>query len=208
MSKCCFCNFIKRSFLYQILIIIAALKLKDAYKYNRAFIERIEDFLDSINLPEEWVEYLPRNKEITHKGFLITLIIFASFSILNISFFKIFSGIGCLLLGFLFHNPIPEIKKFLKNKEPCSWATFEQNLPEMEFMLYVCLSLAMFANAFCSGTCKKEQTKEKKEENVIRLNKVEDNKEQPAKTKKEKNENNKKKKKKASGKKNPKKKKE
>ena len=208
MSKCCFCNFIKRSFLYQILIIIAALKLKDAYKYNRAFIERIEDFLDSINLPEEWVEYLPRNKEITHKGFLISLIVFASFSILNISFFKIFSGIGCLLLGFLFHNPIPEIKKFLKNKEPCSWATFEQNLPEMEFMLYVCLSLAMFANAFCSGTCKKEQTKEKKEENVIRLNKVEDNKEQPAKTKKEKNENNKQNKEKASGKKNPKKKKE
>ena len=208
MSKCCFCNFLKRSFLYQILIIIAALKLKDAYKYNRAFIERIEDFLDSINLPEEWVEYLPRNKEITHKGFLISLIVFASFSILNISFFKIFSGIGCLLLGFLFHNPIPEIKKFLKNKEPCSWATFEQNLPEMEFMLYVCLSLAMFANAFCSGTCKKEQTKEKKEENVIRLNKVEDNKEQPAKTKKEKNENNKQNKEKASGKKNPKKKKE
>ena len=208
MSKCCFCNFIKRSFLYQILIIIAALKLKDAYKYNRAFIERIEDFLDSINLPEEWIEYLPRNKEITHKGFLISLIVFASFSILNISFFKIFSGIGCLLLGFLFHNPIPEIKKFLKNKEPCSWATFEQNLPEMEFMLYVCLSLAMFANAFCSGTCKKEQTKEKKEENVIRLNKVEDNKEQPAKTKKEKNENNKQNKEKASGKKNPKKKKE
>ena len=208
MSKCCFCNFIKRSFLYQILIIIAALKLKDAYKYNRAFIERIEDFLDSINLPEEWIEYLPRNKEITHKGFLISLIVFASFSILNISFFKIFSGIGCLLLGFLFHNPIPEIKKFLKNKEPCSWATFEQNLPEMEFMLYVCLSLAMFANAFCSGTCKKEQTKEKKEENVIRLNKVENNKEQPAKTKKEKNENNKQNKEKASGKKNPKKKKE
>ena len=208
MSKCCFCNFIKRSFLYQILIIIAALKLKDAYKYNRAFIERIEDFLDSINLPEEWVEYLPRNKEITHKGFLISLIVFASFSILNISFFKIFSGIGCLLLGFLFHNPIPEIKKFLKKKEPCSWATFEQNLPEMEFMLYVCLSLAMFANAFCSGTCKKEQTKEKKEENVIRLNKVENNKEQPAKTKKEKNENNKQNKEKASGKKNTKKKKE
>ena len=208
MSNCCFCNFIKRSFLYQILIIIAALKLKDAYKYNRAFIERIEDFLDSINLPEEWVEYLPRNKEITHKGFLISLIVFASFSILNISFFKIFSGIGCLLLGFLFHNPIPEIKKFLKNKEPCSWATFEQNLPEMEFMLYVCLSLAMFANAFCSGTCKKEQTKEKKEENVIRLNKVENNKEQPAKTKKEKNENNKQNKEKASGKKNTKKKKE
>ena len=208
MSKCCFCNFIKRSILYQILIIIAALKLKDAYKYNRAFIERIEDFLDSINLPEEWVEYLPRNKEITHKGFLISLIVFASFSILNISFFKIFSGIGCLLLGFLFHNPIPEIKKFLKKNEPCSWATFEQNLPEMEFMLYVCLSLAMFANAFCSGTCEKEQTKEKKEENVIRLNKVEDNKEPPAKTKKEKNENNKQNKEKASGKKNSKKKKE
>ena len=208
MSNCCFCNFIKRSFLYQILIIIAALKLKDAYKYNRAFIERIGDFLDSINLPEEWVDYLPRNKEITHKGFLISLIVFASFSILNISFFKFLSGIGCLLLGFLYHNPIPQIKKFLKKQEPCSWATFEQNLPEMEFILYVCLALAMFANAFCSGTCKKEQIKEKKEENVINLNKVEDKKEQQVKTKKEKKENNKQNKEKGAGKKNPKKKKE
>ena len=208
MSNCCLCNFIKRSFLYQILIIIAALKLKDAYRYNRAFIERIGDFLDSINLPEEWVDYLPRNKEITHKGFLITLIVLASFSILNISFFKFLSGIGCLLLGFLYHNPIPKIKKFLKKGEPCSWATFEQNLPEMEFILYVCLALAMFANTFCSGTCKKEQNKEKKEENVVNLNKVEDKKEQQVKTKKEKKENNKINKEKGAAKKNTKKKKE
>ena len=208
MSNRCFCNFIKRSFLYQILIIIAALKLKDAYRYNRAFIERIGDFLDSINLPEEWVDYLPRNKEITHKGFLITLIVLASFSILNISFFKFLSGIGCLLLGFLYHNPIPKIKKFLKKGEPCSWATFEQNLPEMEFILYVCLALAMFANTFCSGTCKKEQNKEKKEENVVNLNKVEDKKEQQVKTKKEKKENNKINKEKGAAKKNTKKKKE
>ena len=208
MSNCCFCNFIKRSFLYQILIIIAALKLKDAYRYNRAFIERIGDFLDSINLPEEWVDYLPRNKEITHKGFLITLIVLASFSILNISFFKFLSGIGCLLLGFLYHNPIPKIKIFLKKGEQCSWATFEQNLPEMEFILYVCLALAMFANTFCSGTCKKEQNKEKKEENVVNLNKVEDKKEQQVKTKKEKKENNKINKEKGAAKKNTKKKKE
>ena len=96
----------------------------------------------------------------------------------------------------------------MKKQEPCSWATFEQNLPEMEFILYVCLALAMFANAFCSGTCKKEQIKEKKEENVINLNKVEDKKEQQVKTKKEKKENNKQNKEKGAGKKNPKKKKE
>ena len=123
MSNCCFCNFIKRSFLYQILIIIAALKLRNAFRYNREFVQRIGEFLASINISEDWLNYLPKNKEYTHKGFLIALIVFASFSILSIrflNFFKILSGIGCLLLGFLYHNPIPKFKQVLAKKEPCS----------------------------------------------------------------------------------------
>ena len=175
MSNCCFCNFIKRSFLYQILIIIAALKLRNAFRYNREFVQRIGEFLTSINISEDWLNYLPKNKEYTHKGFLIALIVFASFSILSIrflNFFKILSGIGCLLLGFLYHNPIPKFKQVLAKKEPCSWTKFEQNLPEMEFILYVCLAFAMFANAFCPGTCEKEK-QDKQEEKTIVITKEE-----------------------------------
>ena len=193
MSNCCFCNFIKRSFLYQILIIIASLKLKNAFRYNRAFVQRIVDFLTSINLSEKWVEYLPRNKEYTHKGFLITLIVLASFSILNLSFFKVLSAIGCILLGFLYHNPIPNIKNLISKKVPCIWATFEENLPEMEFIIYMCLSFGMLANAFSCSTCNKDTVKEEKEkkeeEKDIPINK-EEKKEMP-KSKKEKKEANK-----------------
>ena len=116
MSNCCFCNFIKRSFLYQILIIIAALKLRNAFRYNREFVQRIGEFLASINISEDWLNYLPKNKEYTHKGFLIALIVFASFSMLGVNFFKILSGIGCILLAFLYHNPIPKFKELFKNK--------------------------------------------------------------------------------------------
>ena len=196
MSNCCFCNFIKRSFLYQILIIIASLKLKDAFRYNRAFVQRIVDFLTSINLSEKWVEYLPRNKEYTHKGFLITLIVLASFSILNLSFFKILSAIGCILLGFLYHNPIPNIKNLISKKVPCTWVTLEENLPEMEFIIYMCLAFGMLANAFSCSTCNKDTKKEEKEEKEkkeeekdIPINK-EEKKEMP-KSKKEKKEANK-----------------
>ena len=162
MSKCFICNFIKRSFLYQILIIIASLKLRNAFRFNREFVQRISEFITSINLPEKLLNYLPKNHEITHKGFLISLIVFASFSIINLNFFKILSGLGCILLGFLYHNPIPKIKILLEKNEPFSWTLFEQNLPEMEFILYICLAFAMFGNAFCSGTCDKE----KKENNL------------------------------------------
>ena len=53
MSKCFLCNFIKRAFLYQILIIIAALKLRNAFRYNKEFYHRIADFIESINLPDK-----------------------------------------------------------------------------------------------------------------------------------------------------------
>ena len=185
MSNCCICNFIKRSILYQILIIISGLKLKNAFRYNNQFAQRIADFILSINLPEKLLEYLPKNREYIHKGFLITLIVFASFSMLNINFFKILSGIGCLLLGFLYHNPIPKFKIFLGKKEPCSWANFEQNLPELEFILYLCLAFAMFANAFAPKTCDKEKKEVKEEENII-LEKKEEIKENKNETKKDK----------------------
>ena len=189
MSNCCFCNFIKRSFLYQILIIIATLKLRNAFRYNKAFIQRIADFLKSVNLPEGWVNYLPKNKEYTHKGFLITLIVLASFSILNLGFFKLLSAIGCILLAFLYHNPIPNIKNLISQKVPCTWATFEQNLPEMEFIIYICLAFAMLANTFSSTTCDIDK-KDKKEEEKINPPTVEEIKEIP-KSKKEKKEANK-----------------
>ena len=209
MSNCCFCNFIKRSFLYQILIIIATLKLRNAFRYNKAFIQRIADFLKSVNLPEGWVNYLPKNKEYTHKGFLITLIVLASFSILNLGFFKLLSAIGCILLAFLYHNPIPNIKNLISQKVPCTWATFEQNLPEMEFIIYICLAFAMLANTFSATTCDIDK-KDKKEEEKINPPTVEEKKEAPKskKEKKEASKNNKNNTNKNTNKKNSKKKKE
>ena len=193
MSNCCCCNFIKRSFLYQILIIISSLKLKDAWRYNKAFVQRIVDLLASINLSEKWANYLPKNKEYTHKGFLITLIVLASFSILNLSFFKVLSAIGCILLAFIYHNPIPNIKNLIAKKEPCTWTTFEQNLPEMEFIIYICLAFGMLANAFACSTCsldkEKEKEEKKEEEKEIAIIK-EENKEINKKEKKESNKNN------------------
>ena len=114
MVQCCICNFFKRSFLYQILIIIAALKLKNAWRYNKEFVKRIGDFLSSINLPENLLNYLPKNNEYTHKGFLISLIVFASFSMLGVNFFKVLSSIGCILLAFLYHNPIKKKESYLQ----------------------------------------------------------------------------------------------
>ena len=175
------------------MIIISSLKLKDAWRYNKAFVQRIVDLLASINLSEKWANYLPKNKEYTHKGFLITLIVLASFSILNLSFFKVLSAIGCILLAFIYHNPIPNIKNLIAKKEPCTWTTFEQNLPEMEFIIYICLAFGMLANAFSCSTCsldkEKEKEEKKEEEKEIHIIK-EENKEMNKKEKKESNKNN------------------
>ena len=163
MAGCCICNFFKRTILYQILIIIAALKLKNAFRYNKEFVQRISSFLGSINLPKTLVSYLPKNNELTHKGFLITLIVLASFSMLGFNFFKILSGIGCILLAFLYHNPIPKFKELFKNKMSFNVETFEQNLPELEFILYICIACAMFGNAFGQNVCEKDKNNKDKD---------------------------------------------
>ena len=169
MACCCICNFLKRSFLYQILIIIAALKLKNAFRYNKEFVGRIATFLSSINLPEKLVNYLPKNNEYTHKGFLIFIIVSASFSILGINFFKIISGICCILLAFLYHNPILKYKELSGTKFVLNFETLEQNLPDLEFILYIGIAFAMFGNAFGQSVCKKEkdEKKENNKENII-----------------------------------------
>ena len=157
MANCFICNFFKRAFLYQILIVIAALKLKDAFRYNKDFFNRIIDLLVSLNLPEKLANYLPRNKEYLHKGFLIAIIVFASFSMLGVNFFKILSGVSCLLLAFLYHNPILKLKEVFSKKVEFNLEFLEENLPDLEFILYVCIAFAMFVNACSQEECPKEK---------------------------------------------------
>ena len=160
---CCICNFFKRSFLYQVLIIIAALKLRNAWRYNRDFAERIRNFIHSVNLPDKLLNYLPKNSEYTHKGFLIYLIVIASFSILNVKFFKFLSGISSILLGFLYHNPIPKIRETLKQNKKFTFSldTLEEYLPELEFILYLSIAFAMIADSFAEKVCPVDKDKKK-----------------------------------------------
>ena len=167
MANCFICNFFKRVFLYQILIVIAALKLKDAFRYNKDFFNRIVDLLESLSLPEKLANYLPRNKEYLHKGFLIAIIVFASFSMLGVNFFKILSGVSCLLLAFLYHNPILKLKEAYNKKVAFNLEFVEENLPDLEFILYVCIAFAMFVNACSQTECPKEKEKDKDEEKPI-----------------------------------------
>ena len=177
MAGCCICNFFKRSFLYQVLIIIAVLKLRNAWRYNKDFVERIRNFIHSVNLPDKLLNYLPKKNEYTHKGFLIYLIVIASFSILNVKFFKFLSGISSILLGFLYHNPIPKIREALKQNKKFSFTldTLEENLPELEFILYLSIGFAMIADSFAEKVCPVD--KDKKE--VIGETIVEENEQKP-----------------------------
>jgi len=176
MANCFICNFFKRAFLYQILIVIAALKLKDAFRYNKDFFNRIVDLLESLNLPEKLAKYLPRNKEYLHKGFLIAIIVFASFSMLGVNFFKILSGVSCLLLAFLYHNPILKLKEAFSKKVVFNLEFLEENLPDLEFILYVCIAFAMFVNACGQDECPLDKDKDEENPNEEREEKHNDKK--------------------------------
>ena len=154
MSKnCCICGFFKRTFLYQILIATSALKLQNAFRYYKQFTGRIAEVLTLLHLPETLLDYLPKNKEMFYKGFFISLIVIASLSILGCKFFKFLSGLSCILLAYLYHNPTSENKE---KKFSFDLNSILENLPNLEFMLYIGIALAMFGN-ICTGTCKKEK---------------------------------------------------
>ena len=95
-----------------------------------------------------------------HKGFLIAIIVFASFSMLGVNFFKILSGISCLLLAFLYHNPIIKLKEAFSKKVVFNYEFIEENLPDLEFILYICIAFAMFVNACSQEECPKEKDKD------------------------------------------------
>jgi len=162
---CCICTFFRRTFLYQILIVVAALKFKNIFRYHKDFYNRIKNFLTSINL-ESWDYYLPENKEATHKGFLIALIVLASISIFRKkNYFRFCSGIGCILLAFLYHNPLIKMKELKEKNVPFTWPKtvegFGKILPDMEFLLYICIAFAMFGNICEEDVCKVKKEEEK-----------------------------------------------
>jgi hypothetical protein len=84
---------------------------------------------------------------------------------LGVNFFKILSGISCLLLAFLYHNPILKLKEVFSKKVEFNLEVLEENLPDLEFILYVCIAFAMFVNACSPTECPLD--KEKDEENPI-----------------------------------------
>lgn len=163
MSFCCYLkNCFKRAFLYQLLIIVAVLKLMKAFRFYKEFVEKLNALIVSVGLKEELLsKILPSNKEYLYKGVLIYLIVIASFSILGLKFFQFFSGLSCILFGFIYYNPIPDLKKVFSTTTTYSLdvETFEKFLPNMEFLLFLLAGLAMLGNAFRPCCCEKKEEK-------------------------------------------------
>ena len=86
---------------------------------------------------------------------------------LGFKFFKILSGLFCILLAFLYHNPIFKLKEAFKSEITYNWETFEKNLPELEFILYIGIAFAMLGNAFEQKVCPKPKDKEEESEKLI-----------------------------------------
>ena len=158
------CNVFKRAFLYQILIIVAILKLMRAFRFNRDFYERISTLVQSVGIKKDIMQYLPKNKEILYKGFLIYLIVIASFSILGVRFFQFFSGISCILVGLLYFNPITFYQKRKDEGIVLSKENLDQCFPDLECCIFLCLGIAMIANAFKPCECVKKEEEIKEEE--------------------------------------------
>ena len=155
--KCYICRVFKRSLLYQILIAFACFKLPFAWKMHRDFDKKVKALLNILGVVYNQKKYKKLDKEMLYKGFLITLIVLASLNILGVRFLSLFSGLGILLAAFIYHNPLPKIFENLQNRIPLDKEHFIEYLPEIDFLLYLSLSLAMIAITFKRCKCEKKE---------------------------------------------------
>ena len=171
-------SMIKRAFLYQFLIFFAVFRLLEAYRFHRDFQTKLLELVESLHLNKKILKYQPKNTEITYKGFLITLIVLSSFSILGIKCFQFISGLACFFIGLLYYNPIQEFKQLLKLKEKITIDNFQNYLPSIDFIIFVCIGFGMIAHSFKSTIKikKPDDNSEKQKEVNIELPHIRDNK--------------------------------
>ena len=164
-------NIIKRIFLYQFLISFSLLRLPEAFRYYKDFQKKLKILVKSLNLNPSILEYQFQDKEIDYKIFLISLIVLSCFSILNIKFFQFLTGIMCIIVGLIYHNPIDELKELFTSKEKITIDNFQNYLPSLDFIIFLCIGLGMIAHSFQYSIKKNIKEKDKeipnpKEQNI------------------------------------------
>lgn len=149
-------NCFKRAMFYQVLIIFAVLRLIDAYRLALDFISQLDDFFRSIKIKPRRMKYYRLDMEDFQKGVMIGIIIIASLSILGIGLFQFASGLICIMIAFVFYNPILEYQRQTVFK------AYTDYLPSTEFIFFIVLGLGMMTNTFSySSWEKKKETPEK-----------------------------------------------
>lgn len=153
-------NCFKRGLFYQVMISFAVLRLIDAYRLAIDFNSHLDDFFRSINIRPRSLKYYRLDMEDFQKGVMITIIVLASLSILGIGVFQFLSGLSCIMLAFVFYNPIVEYQRKHAFKH------FIDYIPSFEFVMFVALGLGMMANAFSWEKMKENDEKKTKDVNV------------------------------------------
>ena len=150
-------KFFKNIFLYQCLIIFSVLRLSNAFRFYKDFIQHLDNMLDSFGLNKSLAFWKHKENHILewiYKGYLISLIVCAALAILSCPFFQFLSGVASILTGFIYYNPILAFR----NRKP---QTAQEYFPSMEFIIYVTLGLGMIAQVFNAET--PEQKKDDKQ---------------------------------------------
>lgn len=145
---------IKRAFLYQFMIAFSVLRLLDAFRFHRDFINRLNELVTSLHMNPAMLDVLPKDTEMIYKAFLITIIVLASLSILGIRFFQFISGLACIKIAFIYFNPITEFK----GKTIVTQADY---FPSFPCLLFITIGFGMLVNGFCCSSCEKASNVDK-----------------------------------------------
>ena len=87
----------------------------------------------------------------------------------------------CIIVGLIYHNPIDELKELFKSKEKITIDNFQNYLPSLDFIIFLCIGLGMIAHSFQYSIKKNIKEKDKeipnpKEQN-IEINEIKNKKE-------------------------------
>lgn len=168
-------NSLRRSLLYQPLIISSYYKLESTWRTYFFLRANLVDFFMSLGYPKSFIkDKYPEEEEIVYKIVFITVIVIASFAIIGFRIFQVLSALVLFILGLLYHNPIPAIKGLISEGVPLNYENAAKYLEALDYELFLCfgLGIAMIANAFLPVDSAQEKGKEKEKEKKTAIEEV------------------------------------
>jgi hypothetical protein len=136
-------NFIKRIFLYQLLIFFVWNKFDDIINSQKEFFNNVNKLLTYSGFDDMIIKNIPENDDILFRIILISILTITILSILNFNVMKFMSGLISIFIGLIYYNPSIKIDELITKNIITIILNDYHSIPSKEFLIYISAGIAI-----------------------------------------------------------------